>query len=106
MAVSKDETPMILSIRLDEWLAEKAEQQQSFAQIKALERGLKFSQNIETQLRARIEHLERLCAAKDALIGHLQSSVRFNSARYSEGGSGDFINNSRFEPAEETDNAA
>lgn len=28
------------------------------------------------------------------------------SDRYSEGGSGDFINNSRFEPAEETDNAA
>lgn len=61
-------------------------------QIKVLEQALVFAQDIERPLRARIDALE--------------TKLKFNSARYSEGGSGEYINNSRFEPAEETNNAA
>lgn len=77
------------SEKLSWWLADV---EKARAHVKVLEQALKFSQDIERQLRERIEALE--------------TKIKFNSARYSEGGSGEYINNSRFEPAQEADNAA
>lgn len=52
-------------------------------QIKVLEQALSFALERERQLRDRIDRLE--------------TKLKFNSAVYSEGGSGEYVNNERFE---------
>jgi hypothetical protein len=55
------------------------------AQIKVLEQALKFSQDIERQLRDRIEHLEGCIENWDKLYTALETKLKHYSAHYPEG---------------------